>query len=164
MMPEALFHPIPPLFDANSRVLILGTFPSPKSREAAFFYGHPQNRFWPVLAAVLGESAPQSTQEKRMMALKHGVALWDVLASCEISGASDTSIKNPVANDLAPIFSAADIGAVFATGAKAHTLYTKLTLPATNRPAIRLPSTSPANCAASFDQLVSEYRRILDFL
>lgn len=118
-MPAHIVHTIPPVYDARSRVLILGTMPSPKSREQGFYYGHPQNRFWRALAAALDEPAPQTVPEKRALALRRGIALWDVLASCDIEGASDASIQNPVANDLTPILAAADIRAVFTTGRRA---------------------------------------------
>ncbi len=110
-------HNIDPLYAPDSRVLILGSIPSPRSRAQRFFYGHPQNRFWPVLAAVLGEPAPATVEEKRALALRHRIALWDTLHSCEIRGASDTSIKNPVANDLAGLIAQTQITAVFCTGA-----------------------------------------------
>ena len=128
---EHIIHSIEPVFDAESRVLILGTMPSPKSREVQFYYGHPQNRFWRVLAAVLGEELPQSVPEKKAMLLRHRIALWDVLAECEITGASDSSIRNPVANDLSVILDHAPVQAVFTTGATAWKLYTRLQKPHT---------------------------------
>lgn len=161
---ETLSHTIPPFFDGESKVLILGTFPSPKSREYGFFYGHPQNRFWRVLAALFAEDVPQSNEKKENLLREHHLALWDVLASCTITGASDTSIKDPVPNNLRPILAAADIQAIFTTGAKAQSLYRKYIEPEIKRPAIALPSTSPANCAMSLERLVGEYRCILDYL
>ena len=128
---EHIIHSIEPVFDAESRVLILGTMPSPKSREVQFYYGHPQNRFWRVLAAVLGEEVPQSVPEKKAMLLRHRIALWDVLAECEITGASDSSIRNPVANDLSVILGHAPVQAVFTTGATAWKRYTRLQKPHT---------------------------------
>ena len=157
-------HPIPPLYDASSRVLILGTMPSPKSREAHFFYAHPQNRFWRVLAAVFGEPVPESVPERSLFILSHRLALWDVLHSCEISGASDSSIKNPVPNDLSPILQTAPIAAVFCTGTKSATLYRKLIQPAAGLPAFTLPSPSPANCVVPFDRLCDSYKQILQYL
>ena len=109
-------HNFPPLFAPDSRALILGSIPSPKSREQAFFYGHPQNRFWPVLAAVFGEPAPQTIEDKRSLALRHRIAMWDTLAACDIRGASDTSIRNPVANDLPWLIAQTQVRAVFCTG------------------------------------------------
>lgn len=113
-------HEFPPVFDENSRVLILGTIPSPKSRERGFYYMHPQNRFWRMLSEVLGEETPADITGRREMCLRRGVALWDVLAECSINGASDSSIKNAVPNRLDTIFQQADIRAVFTTGKKAR--------------------------------------------
>ncbi|MBQ5338777.1 MAG: DNA-deoxyinosine glycosylase, partial [Oscillospiraceae bacterium] len=106
---SAIQHPFPPLYDAQSEILILGSFPSVKSREQQFFYGHPQNRFWRVTAAVCGDEIPVTVAEKRAFLLRHHIALWDVIASCEITGSSDSSIRNVVPNDLTPILAAADI-------------------------------------------------------
>lgn len=161
---EHIIHSIEPVFDAESRVLILGTMPSPKSREVQFYYGHPQNRFWRVLAAVLGEELPQSVPEKEAMLLRHRIALWDVLAECEITGASDSSIRNPVANDLSVILGHAPVQAVFTTGATAWKLYTRLQKPHTGIEAVRLPSTSPANCAVKMEALTEAYKAILPWL
>lgn len=161
---EHIIHSIEPVFDAESRVLILGTMPSPKSREVQFYYGHPQNRFWRVLAAVLGEEVPQSVPEKKVMLLRHRIALWDVLAECEITGASDSSIRNPVANDLSVILDHAPVQAVFTTGATAWKLYTRLQKPHTGIEAVRLPSTSPANCAVKMEALTEAYKAILPWL
>ena len=161
---EHIIHSIEPVFDAESRVLILGTMPSPKSREVQFYYGHPQNRFWQVLAAVLGEELPQSVPEKKAMLLRHRIALWDVLAECEITGASDSSFRNPVANDLSVILDHAPVQAVFTTGATAWKLYTRLQKPHTGIEAVRLPSTSPANCAVKMEALTEAYKAILPWL
>ena len=161
---EHIIHSIEPVFDTESRVLILGTMPSPKSREVLFYYGHPQNRFWRVLAAVLGEEVPQSVPEKKAMLLRHRIALWDVLAECEITGASDSSIRNPVANDLSVILDHAPVQAVFTTGATAWKLYTRLQKPHTGIEAVRLPSTSPANCAVKMEALTEAYKAILPWL
>lgn len=161
---EHITHTIEPVFDANSRILILGTMPSPKSRETQFYYGHPQNRFWKVLAAVLEEEVPQTIPEKRELLLGHRIALWDVLAECEITGASDSSIREPVANDLSLILDQAPIQAVFTTGATAWKLYTRLQQPLTGIRAVRLPSTSPANCAVNLEALTEAYQAILPWL
>lgn len=161
---EHIIHSIEPVFDTESRVLILGTMPSPKSREVQFYYGHPQNRFWRVLAAVLGEEVPQSVPEKKAMLLRHRIALWDVLAECEITGASDSSIRNPVANDLSVILDHAPVQAVFTTGATAWKLYTRLQKPHTGIEAVRLPSTSPANCAVKMEALTEAYKALLPWL
>lgn len=161
MKSETVIHNIPPLYDETSRVLLLGSIPSPKSREARFFYGHPQNRFWRVLAAVLGEDAPQTVEQKRAMCIKHHIALWDTVASCEIEGASDTSIKNAVPNDIGSLLAKTQITRIFATGGKSAALYRKLIEPKTGVPITQLPSTSPANAAWSLERLIESYRVIL---
>ena len=157
-----MYHEFPPVFDGNSRVLILGTIPSPKSRERGFYYMHPQNRFWKMLCAVLGEDIPADTDGRKEMCLRRGVALWDVLSSCEIDGASDSSIKNAVPNDLERIFAAADIRAVFTTGKKAQALYERFFPNAMH--AVCLPSTSPANRTISETEMLEKYRIIARFL
>ena len=130
---SAVTHTIPPVFDTTSRALILGSFPSPKSREVGFFYGHPQNRMWRVLARVLGEeTVPQSAQERMAFLLRHHIAMWDVIESCTIVGASDSSIRDVVPNDLSRILSVAPIRTVFTTGAKASLYYKRYQLPMTN--------------------------------
>lgn len=154
-------HEIQPVFDSRSRVLLLGTMPSPASREQGFYYGHPQNRFWRVLAAIFDEPVPRTIEEKRDMLLLHHVALWDVLASCEIEGASDASIRDAQPNDLARIFDAADIRAVFTTGTKAGELYRKLIEPTLGVPCTTLPSTSPANAKMKLADLVDAYGKAL---
>ena len=144
-MSEHIVHTIEPVFDSDSRVLILGTMPSPKSREVGFYYGHPRNRFWKVLALVLGESEPSSITEKIALLHRRHIALWDVLAACEIEGASDASIRQPKPNNLACIFSAAPIRAVFTTGAAAYRLYQKYQAPLTCLPPARLIAPSHWN-------------------
>ncbi len=153
-------HPIPPLYDNTSAILILGSFPSVRSREAGFFYGHPQNRFWRVTAAVTGAEVPQSIPEKREFLLSHHIALWDVIASCEITGSSDSSIRNVIPNDLSPILSAAPIRCVYVNGQIAAKYYEKYQRPVTGIPAVCLPSTSPANAAWSFERLCSVWQEI----
>ena len=161
----AQVHPFPPLYDARSRVLILGSFPSVKSREQRFFYGHPQNRFWRVLAAVLDEAVPQSVEEKKALLLRRRVALWDTIASCEIAGSSDASITNVVPNDLRPILAAADIRAVFCNGGASHQWYNRLLRDTLGREAALLPSTSPANARWTLDALTEAWSRaIIPFL
>ena len=155
---ERVFHTIEPIYSPKSETLILGTMPSPKSREAAFYYAHPQNRFWPALALALGESAPQTREEKAAMILRHNLALWDVLASCEITGASDASIQNPVANDIPTLLIATCISRVFCTGATAGRLYTKLVFPVTGIPCVVLPSPSAANARMQLEELARVYR------
>ena len=163
-MLEKVWHTLPPLYDGHSRVLILGTMPSPKSREVVFYYAHPQNRFWRVLPAVLGEPPPEGIAGRREMCLRRGVALWDVLRTCEIEGAADAAIRSPEPNDLPWLLAQAEIRAIFATGAKAAELYQKLILPQTGRPIVRLPSTSPANAAWTLERLIEKYMVINDFL
>ena len=163
-MPELLCHTIPPVYDSRSRVLLLGSFPSPKSRETGFYYGNPQNRFWKVMACLLGEPFPEGIPARKQLLLSHGIALWDVLASCEIVGASDASIRNPAPNDLGCIFREAQIRAVFATGQKAAALYRRYSQPVFLREITALPSTSPANAAKSLEALCEAYRTILPYL
>ena len=150
-------HPIPPLYDETSRVLILGSFPSVKSREAMFFYGHPQNRFWRVMASLFGEVFPESVPERRAFLLRHHIAAWDVIGSCEIIGSSDASIRGVVANDLRPILESAPIGRIFVNGRTAEKMYRKYTQPVTGREAVCLPSTSPANAAWSLERLTEAW-------
>ena len=157
-------HEFDAFFDKDSRVLILGTIPSPKSREQGFYYGHPQNRFWKVLADVLGEEFPQTVEERKGFLKRNHIALWDVLESCEIKGASDVSIRNARPNDMNRILQEADIRAIFATGAKAAQLYKKLCFPECGVEAVRLPSTSPANCGCSYEKLREAYSQICDYV
>lgn len=153
-------HPIPPLFDENSKILILGSFPSVKSREQEFFYGHSQNRFWRVIAHVFNDSIPKTVEEKKIMLLKNNIALWDVIASCDIIGSSDSSIKNVVANDISVILNSAKIEKIIVNGKTAEKYYNKYIKPKINREAVCLPSTSPANASWSFEKLVNEWRII----
>lgn len=152
-----IIHPIPPVFDESSEVLILGSFPSVKSRQAAFFYGHPQNRFWKVLAAVFGEEAPQTVPQKKEFLLWHRVALWDVIGSCKIEGSSDASIRDVTVNDLNVILAKADIRQIYVNGKTAYRYYRKYTEPLTGRAAVCLPSTSPANASWSLDKLTQAW-------
>lgn len=156
-MKTQIVHPFPPLYDEHSRILILGSFPSVKSRELMFFYGHPQNRFWKVLSSVLGCPVPQSIPEKREMLLKHHIALWDSIGQCEIEGSSDASIEAVVPNDLSPIFSAAEIRQVFCNGKKSWEMYRLYQEKATGMPAVCLPSTSPANASWSLERLIAAW-------
>ena len=158
---EQVTHPIAPVYDKQSKILILGSFPSVKSRKGEFFYHHPQNRFWRVLAAVCGEETPGTIPEKRAFLLEHGIALWDVIASCEITGSSNASIKNAVPNDLRRILKQADIRQIFTNGQTAHRLYQKYLAGETRLPEIALPSTSPANAAWSLERLTEAWRAIL---
>lgn len=162
MNSERVSHEFPPVFSERSRVLILGTIPSPSSRAEGFYYMHPRNRFWKMLCAVLSEPLPEDAQGRRALCLRRGVALWDVLESCEISGASDSSIKNAVPNDLSRIFRAADIRKVFTTGKKAQALYERFC--GSFPPAVCLPSTSPANQTVSEEEMLARYREIARYL
>ena len=153
-------HPFPPVADAACRVLILGSFPSVKSREEGFFYGHPRNRFWPLMAALLGENAPQSIPEKKAMLLRHHIALWDVIASCEITGSSDSSVKNAVPVDIAQVTELCRLERVYCNGALAAKLYHRYLEDKVGLSATALPSTSPANAAFSMARL-REARTVL---
>lgn len=153
-------HPFPPLFGPDSDTLILGSFPSVKSREAMFFYGHPQNRFWRVLATLYGESVPQTINEKKALILSHRLALWDSIASCEITGSSDASIRNAVPTDLSTILANSNVTRIFCNGAQSYRIYCKYQLHRTGIEAVKLPSTSPANAACSLDKLIEAWRII----
>lgn len=153
-------HEFPPVYDGDCEILILGSIPSPKSREMAFYYGHPQNRFWKVLAAVFGEKVPESIEEKKHLVLSHHIALWDALEACDICGASDSSIKNPVPTDIPMLLKKTRIHRIYATGATAYKFYQKFNFPRTGIEAVKLPSTSPANCAFSLERLVEAYKVI----
>ncbi len=153
-------HPFPPLFDRDSKILILGSFPSVKSREQMFFYGHPQNRYWKVLAGVFNDTVPATIPEKREFLLRHHIAAWDVIASCDIEGSSDASIKNAVPNDLTAILGTSDIRQIFTNGKTAYTLFQKYTAPLIHRDSICLPSTSPANAAWTLDKLIEAWKVI----
>jgi hypoxanthine-DNA glycosylase len=155
-----LQHPFPPLYDKNSKILILGSFPSVKSREQNFFYGHPQNRFWKVIATVLEKEIPTTIEEKREFLLSSNIALWDVIASCEITGSSDSSIKNVVANDLTEILETANIKKIFVNGKTAEKYYNRYIKDKIGRDAVCLPSTSPANAMWNVESLVEEWKKI----
>ena len=149
-----------PVCAPGSAALILGTYPSPKSFEAGFFYGHPQNRFWPLMAALAGAPAPTTIAEKKALILDQGLALWDVLERCTITGASDASITDPVPNDLADLIARTAITRVFCNGAAAHRLYVRYAQPHTGLPALRLPSTSPANAAFGMARLIQAWQPV----
>ena len=157
-------HTIKPLFDSNSQILILGSFPSVKSREGSFFYHHPQNRFWKVLAQVLNQPLPTTIEEKTALILNNHLALWDVIASCEITGSDDNSIKNAVPNDLSIILDNAPIKRIFINGGKAYALYQKFMQPQIPLPAVKLPSTSPANARYNLAKLATSWQQIADEL
>lgn len=159
-MQEKIIHSIKPIYDKNSKILILGSFPSQKSREEMFFYGHKQNRFWKVTSAVFGCEVPQTIEEKREFLLSNGIAVWDVIASCNIVGSSDSSIKNAVPNDLSEILSVADIKKIFVNGRTAEKFYNLYIKEKIGREAVLLPSTSPANAAWSLERLVEAWEII----
>lgn len=154
-------HEFPPVWDTESKVLILGSFPSVKSREEGFFYGHPRNRFWDVLAAALSCGKPGNINEKKEMLLENHIALWDVVASCEIKGSSDSSIRHVIPNDFTEILRESQIKNIFANGQTAGKLYHKYVEQKTGIPATVLPSTSPANAAWQLERLISYYRKAL---
>lgn len=155
-------HPIPPLYNQASRVLILGSFPSVKSREAMFFYGHPQNRFWKVVSAVSEKAVPQSIEEKKSLILSNNLALWDVLGSCTVTGSLDSSIKDAKANDISIILNNAPIEKIFCNGGTALKYYNLLIKPIIEREAVLLPSTSPANATWSLERLIRAWEVIID--
>ncbi len=159
---QRLTHPFPPLYDGNSEILILGSFPSVKSREQKFFYAHPQNRFWRVVSSVFDRKMPETIEDKKELLLSEKIALWDVIASCEIRGSSDSSIKNAVVNNLNEILSGANIKHIYVNGKTAEKLYNKYTKPIIGRTAVCLPSTSPANAAWSINELIKAWSIISD--
>ena len=159
-MSERILHPFPPLFDSESRTLILGSFPSVKSREAMSFYGHPQNRFWRLIALLCHEDTPQTVEEKSSLILRHHLALWDSIQSCTITGSSDSSVRDVVPNDLRVIFDNSKTERVFCNGALSHKMYMKYIYPQTGVAAVKLPSTSPANAAYSLERLAESWQVI----
>lgn len=163
---QQIIHPWPAFYTPTSKILILGTIPSPKSREFGFYYSHPQNRFWKILPLLLGEEAPQANlQTRQRFLVDHDIALWDVLHSCQIKGAGDSSIREPKANDFTEVLQNAPIRAIFTTGKKATQLYEKLVYPKTKMESIYLPSTSPANKCFFPDQtLIESWQGILPYL
>lgn len=161
MKEESAIHEICPVYDRDSKILILGSFPSVKSREMGFFYGHPQNRFWKVLAAILEVEVPETIDEKRQMLLDHHIAVWDVIASCRITGSSDSSIKDVVPNDLNNILKESKIQRIYANGGTAWKMYQKYTKVQTGMDAVKLPSTSPANASFRLERLIDEWKRIV---
>ncbi|MCD7818311.1 MAG: DNA-deoxyinosine glycosylase [Lachnospiraceae bacterium] len=150
---QRIIHPFGPLYDKNSEILILGSFPSVKSREQQFFYGHPQNRFWKVTAGVLSVPVPQTIEEKKAMLHENHIALWDVIAECEIIGSSDSSIRNVTPTDLSRILECARIRQIYANGNTAKKMFEKYQKKTLGRDVIGLPSTSPANAAWSVERL-----------
>ena len=168
--PVRIYHPFGPLYNENSKVLILGSFPSVKSREQEFFYGHPQNRFWKVIAALFSRQGsenlliPGTIEEKKALILNNGLALWDSIGSCEITGSSDASIRNAEPNDLSIITDSCDIRAIYCNGKKSLEVYSRYIEPVLGREARALPSTSPANAAWSLERLINVWSVILEHL
>jgi len=158
-----LVHPVSPVYNSESKILILGTFPSVKSREGEFFYHHPQNRFWKVISVVCNEKLPETIDEKKSLLLRNHIALWDVVQSCEIEGSADSTIKNVVPNDISPILKEADIQKIYANGNMAYFLYKKYLYDLVGRDIIKLPSTSPANASFSLDRLIEIWSCIRDY-
>lgn len=161
---EKVNHEIPPIYDENSKILILGSFPSVKSRENQFFYHHTQNRFWKVMASIFNEDIPTTIEDKKSLLIRNKVALWDVIKSCEIKGSSDSSIRNVVPNDINLILEKSNIQQIFCNGNKSYSLYKKYLEKDTGIKSISLPSTSPANARFNLDMLLHEWRVILDFI
>lgn len=157
----AEYHNIEPVFDEKSYILILGSFPSVKSRESKFFYGHPQNRFWKVLSRVLRCDLPNTIEEKRKMLLKNNIAVWDVIGKCDITGSDDSTIKNIEPNDISLILDKSNIQKIFCNGRTAFKLYKKYIEKNVGIESKYLPSTSPANASYSLDKLVFEWKKIL---
>lgn len=154
-------HEFDPVYDRNSEILILGTLPSVKSREQRFYYGHKQNRFWKVIATLYGEAVPVTIEEKKKILLRHHIALFDVIAECDIAGSSDSTIRNVVPTDLSVILKQAPVRKIFANGNKAYDLYMKYSYEKTGMEASRLPSTSPANAAYQMERLLQSWKVIL---
>lgn len=152
---EHIIHPFPPLYDAHSKILILGSLPSVKSREQMFFYGHPKNRFWKVISAICQEELPVTIEEKKKMLLRNHIALWDTIYSCDIIGSSDSSIRNVVPSDLGQIVSESNIQHIFCNGKTSGKYFQKFQQNTLGMEAVVLPSTSPANAAFSLEQLIS---------
>ena len=164
-MPAAqdVTHPFEPVFDERSQVLVLGTMPSPRSRKEGFYYAHPRNRFWRVIAQLFDEPLARTNEERIDQLLRHHIALWDVLASCDIKGAADASIQKPVANDFSKLLASSHIGCIYCTGQTGYKLYTKLCEKTTHIRAICLPSTSSANRGRwPLNALIAAYRCVLE--
>ena len=157
---ERVRHPIAPVYDKDSKILILGSFPSVKSRETMFFYGHPQNRFWKVLSGIFEEQLPVSIEEKKAFLLRNHVAVWDVIGKCDIKGSSDASIENVQANDLTLILDHCDIRQIYVNGRTAQKMYDRYIKDQIHRDCICLPSTSPANAAWSLEKLIGVWKQI----
>lgn len=159
-----LTHTFGPLYDCESIILILGSFPSVKSREAGFFYGHPQNRFWKLIAALTDSPVPQTIPEKQTLLHEKHIALWDTIYQCDIIGSSDSSIRHVIPTNLSRILDTAPVRQIFCNGAASYNLFCRYQEKTLGRSAVRLPSTSPANAAFSLDRLISGWQPVRDFL
>lgn len=157
-------HTLNPIISPRARVLLLGSMPSPESRKVGFYYGHPRNRFWSVMSNILSEPLPETNEDRRDMLTRNNIALWDVLASCEIDGASDSSIKNAVPNDIENLIRGTDIKAIFMTGSTAFRLYRKHIEKKIPLPIFCLPSTSPANAKMSLESITEKYMAVLEYI
>ena len=162
-MGDIYTHTFEPIFDKNSEILVLGSFPSVKSRENNFYYAHPQNRFWKVVASVYSCPVPKTVEEKKNMLLSNKIAVWDVIKSCEITGSADSTIKSVIPNDLSEILSVADIRKIYANGKTAQSLYNKYIKKNTGIDIIALPSTSPANASYSLEKLIKEWKKLNEY-
>ena len=160
-----VYHTLEPIYDSESKVLILGSMPSIKSREVNFYYAHPKNRFWNTLERVFDIKIGDSIDDKKKFLHDYHIALFDVIKECDILSSSDNSIKNPIPNDFSNIIKNSKIKTIFTTGKKSYELYNKLCYKDTHIKAIYLPSTSPANCTHGIeDKLYNEYSKIKDYL
>ncbi len=157
-------HNIPPVFDKDSRVLVLGSFPSVMSRKQEFFYGHPRNRFWRIIALICSEQTPNDINRKKQLLLSHGIAVWDVIKSCDIRGSSDTSITNVIPNDISVILESCDIQMIFCNGTRSFELYERFIYPKTKIKAVKLPSTSPANAAFNEKKLFDSWKILKEYI
>ena len=157
---QHVVHTFGPVYNENSRILILGSMPSPASREAGFYYGHPRNRFWKVLAELFGVPLPESIEEKKTLVLSQEIALWDAIEECDIIGASDSSVKNVVPTKIPELLKQTQVERILCNGALSKKIYDKFQLEQTGIPAVQMPSTSPANAAWSLEKLVEEWKII----
>lgn len=154
-------HEFEPVYDEHSRILILGSFPSVKSRETSFYYGHTQNRFWKLMARLLDAPVPMTIEEKKALLLNHGIAIWDVVSECDIHGSSDLSIRNVIPANINQVLREADIELIITNGSTAHKLYEKYCQEHTGREAVKCPSTSPANAVFTLERLEESWNEVI---
>lgn len=160
MTEEKIIHPFEPIFDEHSEILILGSFPSVRSRQNEFYYGHERNRFWQIISMLFNEPVPQTIEQKKLILIRHNIALWDVAQSCNIHASSDSSIRNVIPNDLSALLNKTKIKKIYANGKTAESLYNRLIYSSTGIPITVLPSTSPANAAFTFEKLIAAWNII----